>query len=48
MSTSPLSASPQANEEAVKMASPATKMSLRPKRSASLPPVSMRAANVSA
>ncbi len=41
-------ARPQASEEAVKTASPATNTSRRPNRSASLPPVSISAPNVSA
>jgi hypothetical protein len=48
MSISPESARPQASEDAVKIASPTTKMSRRPSRSASFPPVSMSAANESA
>ena len=43
-----LSASPQASDDSVKTASPATKIRRRPKRSASLPPVSISAPKVSA
>jgi hypothetical protein len=43
-----LDASPHASEDAVKMTSPRMNRRLRPKRSASLPPVSMNTANVSA
>ena len=48
ISTSPPPASPQASDEAVKTTSPITKIRRRPSRSASLPPVSMKAPNVSA
>jgi hypothetical protein len=48
ISTSPLPAMPQARDEIVKIARPTTKMKRRPSRSASLPPVSMKAAKVSA
>ena len=49
ISISPLVASPQASDEAVKTTSPAMKMRRRrPRKSASLPPVSMSTANVSA
>ena len=41
-------ASPHASDAAVNTARPATNISRRPSRSASLPPVSMNAANVSA
>ena len=44
----PFGASPQASDAPVKIASPTMKMRRRPSRSASLPPVSMNAANVSA
>ena len=44
----PLGASPQARLAAVKTASPIMKINRRPRKSASLPPVSMNAANVSA
>ena len=43
-----LGASAQASEEPLKTARPMTKTRRRPNRSASLPPVSMSAANVSA
>ena len=43
-----LSAKPQPSEDSVKIASPTTKISRRPSRSASLPPVSISAPNVSA
>ena len=43
-----LPASPQASDDTVKIASPTTKISRRPNRSASFPPVSMSAPNVSA
>ena len=43
-----LGASPHASEAAVKITSPTMKMNRRPKRSASLPPVSISTAKVSA
>ncbi len=46
ISTSPLVASPQASDEAVKIARPTMKISRRPRRSPSLPPVSIRTAKV--
>ena len=48
MSTLALPARPQPSDESVKMTSPTTKISRRPSRSASLPPVSMSAPNVRA
>ena len=48
ISISPLVASPQASDDAVKIARPVMKMRRRPRKSASLPPVSMSTANVSA
>ena len=48
ISISPLVASPQASDEAANTTSPAMKMRRRPRKSASLPPVSMSTANVSA
>ncbi len=48
ISTLALPASPQPREERVKIASPTTKINRRPSRSASFPPVSMSAPNVSA
>jgi hypothetical protein len=48
MRTAPFGASPQASEAPAKTVRPAMKTSRRPNRSASLPPVSMKAANVSA
>jgi hypothetical protein len=48
MSHSALGAMPHAREAAVKIASPTTKMSRRPRRSASFPPVSITTAKVSA
>ena len=41
-------ARPQPSDDAVKITSPITKMRRRPSRSASFPPVSMNAPNVSA
>jgi len=48
ISASPLEASPQASEARVNTAMPTTKMRRRPYASASLPPMSIRAAKVSA
>ena len=48
MSVSPLEARPQAREARVKIVMPVTKTSRRPYASASLPPISISAANVSA
>ena len=48
ISISPLVASPQPSDARVKMAMPTTKRSRRPYASASLPPISISAANVSA
>ena len=44
----PFEASPQASEAPVKITRPVMKMSRRPSRSASFPPISMKAANASA
>ena len=48
ISASPLDARPQASEASVKIAIPRTKISRRPYASASLPPMSISAAKVSA
>jgi hypothetical protein len=48
ISASPLEASPQAREAAVKTPMPKTKMRRRPYASASFPPISISAANVRA
>jgi hypothetical protein len=48
ISTSPLEARPQTSEDRVKTASPTMKISRRPMRSASFPPVSISDAKVSA
>ena len=48
ISTSAPFARPHASDDAVKMIRPMTKIRRRPSRSASLPPVSMKAPNVSA
>ena len=48
ISTSGPFASPQRNDEPMKIRRPMTKIRRRPKRSASFPPVSMKAPNVSA
>ena len=48
ISSSALPARPQKNDETVKIASPTRKMRLRPNMSASLPPVSISTAKLSA
>ena len=48
ISVPPVAARPQASDEIVKVTSPIRKMRRRPKKSASLPPVSMSTAKVSA
>jgi hypothetical protein len=48
ISSSPLDARPQTSDDSVKTASPMTNIRRRPRRSASLPPLSINEANVSA